>query len=367
MLPGRKSLCLLVITFLFTGHLFAQTNRHHFEGSVGIHGMIPNAPEFPEVSDPSVSLSFRWYDRSVKRMQRPWWLGMNKPSLFWGGKFQSLGNDAELGHTFSLVRGFEWAPKKRPHSRFRYSGALGLSWLDRYYRPDRADNLVNGGPFSFNMQWALTYRFGQGFSSRLIWDHYSSGGRFAPNRGYNLLGLEIAYRISGHSNEIKVAEAPAELVREDRWHPFVRGIYGITQRNLSGPDYPVTGIQAGVFLNSGLLHQWRFGGEWLRDESNRVFLRETGIGHHQARVESTRYLLSAGHGFRLDHLVLVTDVGVYLSRHYNRGGLFSTRIGLEYQNTFSRKAARGGYFAGIYVRSYGLEADFTEFSAGLYF
>lgn len=300
-------------------------------------------------------------------MQRPWWVAMKKPSLFWGAKIQSLGNHDELGHAISMARGFEWVPKMRPDSRFRYSGALGLSWLNRYYRPDRTDNLVNGGPFSFYMQWALTYRLGSGLSSRLIWDHYSSGGRFSPNRGYNLFGLEVLYRWPGSSIDALVNDIPEPLDRAHRWHPFVRLICGITQRNLSGPDYPVTGIQAGVFLNSGLLHQWRFGGEWLRDESNRVFLRETGLGHQRARAESTRYLLSAGHGFRLDHLVLVTDAGVYLSSHYNRGGLFSTRIGLEYQNTFSRKAAMGGYFAGIFVRSYGLEADFTEFSAGLYF
>jgi len=154
---------------------------------------------------------------------------------------------------------------------------------------------------------------------------------------------------------------------EGRLRGFVRAIGGVTQRNLRGPDYPVAGLQIGLLRNSGSVHQWRLGAERLRDESNRVFLKETGIPGDRARRESTRWLVSVGHGFRLDRLVLVTDLGVYLTRHYNRGGLFGTRIGVEYQQNFSRKKYSPGFFGGIYVRSYGLEADFTELSGGLLF
>lgn len=359
-------LTLWITLIMYSVCLNGQVHFHEFLANAGVHGIVPNAPEFPEVTYPSGSMTFQVYDHSFRRESRNWWIAMNGPRPYWGTKVQGLGNAEALGLAVSVFRGLEWRRSMRGEQGVTAAFAGGLSWLSRQYEPDDPVNLVNGGPFSFHLHTAFGYRFDRRFAIRFIWDHYSSGGRYAPNRGYNLLGLDASWKWAGKERVFRENASP-DGSYDQGWHPFIRGIYGIARRNFNGPDYPVLGMQLGVLKNSGVLHQWRFGVETLRDESARVFRKETGIPDVQARKESQRWLVSAGHGFRMDRWVLVTDAGIYLTRHYNRGSVLSTRIGMEYQSGFPFFGWRGGFIGGIYVRSYGLEADFTEISAGLCF
>lgn len=356
----------LIILIMYGFQLVGQVPAHEFLVSGGLHGIVPNAPEFPEVQYPSASFSAQIYDLSFRRESSAWWVAMKMPRIYTGFKIQSLGNSDALGHAVTLYRGLEWRKRSGAERGITTAVAGGISWLTRSYDANDPVNLVNGGPFSFHLHTAFGYCFDRRFAMRFIWDHYSSGGRYAPNRGYNLLGIDASWKWAGKARKSRDLAA-TDALTDKGWHPFIRGIFGISRRNFNGPDYPVRGLQLGILKNSGVLHQWRFGLEGLQDESARVFLKETGIPDSQSRSESNRWLISFGHGYRMGPWVLVTDAAVYLTKHYNRGSVFSTRIGMEYQAGLPFPGWRGGFFAGIFVRSYGLEADFTEISTGICF
>jgi len=362
-LRWSKNLLLLCLLFVsFTG--FGQ----QYWGATYVHGYnIPAYSESPKTvrTSPYFSLFYKAKTKSDSSILGRYYGG---PDLNLHAYYQNLGNDDIMGFSLGVVPEIRFQVGKKASSRWFGGMGLGLGWVNRPW--DKVNNPKNtalGTPWNIYAQAAIEYQWPVHPQLLMHFEfavHHMSNSFFSfPNLGVNIPSIGVGFSYlnkpflrSSHLDEKK-------MVLKTGIRPFIRLIYGITERGFDGPKFGVYG--AGIGLRKAFRpHQTvLLGGEYMFDESNYFFVKRASGSEDIGREKAQRYLIFLGHEYHFGYLSFVTEAGVYLSQQFNRQSIFSTKAGFEFFpfHNFYRKKHQ--FSVGVYIRAYGLRADFFEINA----
>ena len=350
---------LILLAFMVHGQIMMGVHYQHGY-NVPVYTLSPETERW----SPFVAVDLRWKESRGLPLIREFY---GAPDIHIHAFFQNLGNDDVMGYALGFVPEIMFSLGGRGRSSWYGGGGLGAAWTNKPF--DKADNATNqalGTPwniyaqahiryhYTLNKDWELTAEFGI---------HHMSNSFFSyPNLGVNIpsAGLGLYYVMSRPDPD---AYEKPDLVEKTRWRPFVRGIYGITERAFDGPKFAVLGFGAGMYKWIAPHRSVSLGGEYMFDESNFYFVsRASGNPGEETRDQARRYMLFAGHEYYFGYFSLLTEAGVYLTKHYNRQSAISTKVGLNFYpfNNFFKK--RHQLSVGAFIRAYFLRADFFELS-----
>lgn len=247
---------------------------------------------------------------------------------------------------------------------------MGVALLTKYYDKLRSpDNLAIGS--SFNMfglaKFLVAVHLSDRFSllSGVSLAHFSNGGFARPNLGINTASFFVGARL--RISKIEEEKEAVEVERDRHFHPGIRMAMGYTERGLDGPKFLTYGVSLQVSRRVGDVHLLSVGAEYLYSKASEEFQRYIGVNPGRERQMATRYSVTAGHEFLFGHLGFLTELGVYLNKHYERRHIISTRIGFNFYPRNPLRHPRQQVYGGVHVLAYFGLADILETVLGYRF
>lgn len=282
--------------------------------------------------------------------------------------YQDLGNPKVMGYAIGILPDVRFRLKDWENSRLSFGGGLGIGYTNNPYdKATNPDNQALGTPMNIYAQIHLDYLYQlnrQWLIGAELGIHHLSNSFFSyPNLGVNIpaAGFSLYYKLKDLEDRRTNEDLLSEAIYKTPWRPFVRGVFGVTERGFDGPHYAVYGASLGINKKFAANEVLLLGGEYLFDESSYYFLsRAKGEESDEVRRQSQRWMVFIGHEYLFGHLSLVTEAGVYLTKNYNQQSIVSTKIGLNFypfNNIFRYKHQVA---IGAFIRAYFLRADFFE-------
>lgn len=362
------AVCVCFLICLTSGGIKAQVGHGVFIHSGSI---IPNNVVFPEVKSPSLAVEYRYTNETTaKKMVWPAYYGY--PTLGVGVIAQTMGNDDVLGRAYGVMPSLTFHLIRKEKFSLGLGAGLGVAASDRPY--DKLDNPTNniiGSPVNaFGMSHLLTqYQVASHWQLQggISVHHYSNGNLTSPNIGANLASITLGLIYQAQPNA-KRQEKPDDLPEVNkRIKAFVRGGFGLTEKQLDGPKYPAYMLSAGVSRRMSRISTLSTGFEIVYNEQQRRFLEHVEPTADNARRQATRYVWIISHELGFGHLSLLTEGGLYLGKHYGQRSPFSSKVGfLAYPVNILKHNGPTPY-AGIAVRAYFGEAELVECMVGVRF
>lgn len=356
----------MIAVLIMTPFVLCQAQKQW--GITYAHGYnIPAYSESPttERTSPFISIFHR-----VKTLGDSSILGQyyGGPDLNLHAFYQNLGNDQVMGHALGFVPELRFQVGRKRTSRWYGGIGLGIGWVNRPW--DKVDNPLNtalGTPWNIYAQAGIEYQYPVNEDWLLHFEfamHHMSNSFFSfPNLGVNLpsLGVGLTYQTEDKNRSSRLKED--RVVAKTGIRPFFRLIYGITERGFDGPKFGVYGGGIGIRKAFRPHRTVLLGAEYMFDESNYFFVSRASGSESRGREKARRYLVFLGHEYHFGYMSFVTEAGIYLSDQFNKQSIFSTKAGFQFfpLHQFYRKKHQ--FSIGVYIRAYGLRADFFEINA----
>ena len=360
----------IFITVIWLGLPFISVGQWYL-GSGYQHGYnLPLYDDSPETnrSSPFAHLSIRYESEGRFDLLEQLY---NNPTISFQLAYQNLGNDAVMGNAITFLPDFKFPWKKGKRTSLFWSGGVGVGWVDKPF--DKASNPTNeaiGTHLNIYAQAHINfeYRINNSwlFSAEAGFHHMSNSFFAFPNLGVNIPsgGVSLYRRITPPRSDYQRNILTSEQIEANTpWKPFVRMIYGVTERAYDGPYFAVYGIGLGVSRKIKIHRLVSLGAEYMFDESRYAFLTHVnGKESNEEFQKSSRYLVFAGHEYLMKHFSLVTEVGIYLTRQFDRQSIISTKAGFNFYPLNNLTRWKNQFSVGAYIRGYFLRADFFEIS-----
>ena len=345
-------------------------NTLEMQTAVGVS--VPNHPRFTPIIEPAfyTALVAGWATND-----RTWGAPIGAPLLRIAVSRQSLGNSGVLGNAYGVVPSLQFLLLRRQKWTYLFGAGLGISYMDKPYLQNvNEKNTVIGSAISFfgAADLAVKYRLNDNFQlgAALLLTHYSNGNYKQPNLGVNIASpcLSISYHYKYNKKNTLETAVNTNYTIDKNVHLFLRGSYGLTERGLDGPKYPVYIIGVGAARRVGAVHRFTAGAEYIYNTSPYQFLVHTGqLDAATARTQTERGVIFVGHELLMGHVGFVTEGGVYLNKHYSQHSWISTKIGFNFYPQHQQKHSRLQAYLGTYIRAYFGEAEFVEVVGGFLF
>lgn len=361
---------LSLILQIFCGTLvFGQ--QYALELSYQFGTNIPIHPKYPKIESYSQAGELTLLQHT--QANKIWTILYGQPTVAYSFAYQTLGNEAILGHAFYVVPSLDFSifKLKRLDMRARIGWGAGLI-TKRYDSFYNKNNIVIGSTvnacvslralFRYRILERLHLQIGGGIT------HYSNGGLTNPNLGVNIpfaqIGIQYSFQqpvVSDSLSKQLMAQLPN---LNQSFRPFVQIGLGLTETATSrGPKHPIYSIAFGVSRLMARISKLSLSVEYLYNSSPYAFDRQNG-GVDLEHLNYTRFSILASHEFLFGHWGLATTFGVYLNQHKYQRSLIVSRVGFNFylQNYF--KNFKNQLWLGCHIRAYAGEAEFVEVLLG---
>ncbi len=343
-----------------------------YGGQVSSHVgyIIPNNRVFPEIKSPSYQL--RGSLLKYTELSRPRWGYFYKyPIVGFDFGYESFGNREALGGAISLIPNLSFYLIRKEKFNLRIQAGLGLAYLTKPFdKITNPENTINGSHLNFSTltSLVLSYQLSDGIflESGPSVTHYSNGNYAKPNVGANLPDWSIGLRYQPQRAPKIEDEAYLPSVTS-RFYPFVRVGYGITEKSLDGPKYPILEGTAGLIHYLGMYNRIHSGFSLLYDNRAYRYQKHLELNKGKEFRYSTRYIWFVGHEFMFGHVGFLTEGGFYLNKFEGKTSILSAKIGFNFylKNTSNHRGFMP--YLGVYIHSSFGEAEFIELAAGYLF
>ncbi len=289
---------------------------------------------FREVNNPAYSfeINLGWKTSG----SAPWQSLYNYPSYGLGFFYNNLKNPEVFGVARSgfLFMEFPFGQKRLADHRMKVS--VGLAHLSTYYDPVKNPNNLNiGSPFNlhFNLNYSWFFPLGDHMymAPGLSFTHFSNGAFKKPNRGINLLDVNLAFRYRGDNRVLSVSDEdgmrPEWLESKHRTYVIFSG--GVMQRFINDPNYKVFTLTVNHTLQTGPGARWGVGLDFTYDDhaKERIDMQKDDPQF----VDYMRIGAFASHDIVFDRMSVVLNLGGYLYYGYKPDARFYPRVGLRYE------------------------------------
>lgn len=328
---------IVVITLVPCGKAISQENHQYMFISAQFHGQYiwrHYEDMVKDINNPahSFEVNLGWKTAGAA----PWNSLYNYPSYGFGFFYSNLNNPELFGVARSgfLFMEFPFGQKRFIDHRMKVS--VGLAHLSTYYDPDDNPNNLNiGSPV--NLHFNLNYSWFFPVSDRILlapglsFTHFSNGAFKKPNRGINLLDVNLAIRYQGDDRFLNV---PAKDQIRPQWpgnqhRTYVHLSGGVMQRFIDDPDYKVFTLSVNHALQTGPGARWGVGLDFTYDDHSKE--RIDRKKENPAFVDYMRLGAFASHDIVFDRMSVVLNLGGYLYYGYEPDSRLYSRVGLRYE------------------------------------
>ncbi len=365
----NKLSILFIIKFFIIKFAFSQSI---LEVGTGIGYSLANHPDFPEVNQPAYygNIGFLY---NTKFSTKGWANAYRYPIVGVELAFQTLGNQEVLGQAIGLAPTLSPMLWRKEQFSIQLKLGLGAAYLTRPFdKIDNPENTVLGAKGSayvlafLNGEWHIKKRYALLMGLGIT--HYSNGSISNPNLGANVPTFYIAHRFLYKKKEFEWKENQQinfNCNYNKKIRPWIRASYGLTEKSLDGPRYPVGVGGVGVHRSLSCINRISIGVEYIYHRGNEQFLKHNE--DESAEEEAWRLVAFAGHEFLFGQLGVIGEAGIYLREHFGQRSRFSTKIGLNFYPRNHFKHPKHQPYIGAHIRAYGGEAEFIEMVTGYYF
>lgn len=313
-----------------------------------------------EVNNPahSIEVNLGWKTAGAD----PWNSLYNYPSYGFGFFYNNLKNPEIFGVARSgfLFMEFPFGQKRFVDHRMKVS--VGLAYLSTYYDPvENPHNLNIGSPlnlhFNLNYSWFFSLGDRMVMAPGLSFTHFSNGAFKKPNRGINLVDVNVAIRYQGDD---RIENAPAHNRTRQEWlenkhRTYVLFSGGVMQRFIDDPNYKIFTLTINHALQTGPGARWGVGLDFTYDDHSKE--RIDRQKDNPAFVDYMRVGAFASHDIIFDRMSVLLNLGGYLYYGYKPDSRIYPRIGLRYE-IGSRMTAQ------LALKSYRLRANHVQWGLG---
>ncbi|MCH2044596.1 MAG: acyloxyacyl hydrolase [Saprospiraceae bacterium] len=354
---------------------YLQTNAQA-QFSLGLQArvgyLVANHPNFPSIRAPSYAASLNFNHKASSR--RIWSHFYNYPQAEHSIHVQTFGNKESIGWALAYVPSLRFNFLRKGRFQIQGQAGWGAAYVTKKFNTlTNTANIAVGA--RFNACSVLRLRFNYNIGTRLQaslglgFTHYSNGGWENPNLGLNIFGtqLGLAYRFQKSEYSKQDSFDLRQLPKLDRsFRPFASVGIGFTEKAYGSVKYPFYIGVLGVSHRLSRISKLGLGLEYVYSTLSAEFYKHiTGTAAPIQRLQ--RFSIMAQHELLFGHIGFVSNFGVYLNEHEGQRSFFYTKIGFHFyaKNYFLKHKHQ--LWAGVYVRTYGGEAEFIEFALGYNF
>lgn len=338
-------------------HMFFSSQYHY-------QYIYPHRPDLKEhVSNPARMLEFNlgWQTSGTLDWHRIY----NYPSYGLGFAFTDLGNPDVLGEVRSgfLFMEFMFGELRANHRRLKIS--LGLANFDTYHDPAEVpENRFIGTPwnvhFNLNYQWSWLISDNLRAMPGVSFTHYSNGAYRKPNRGLNILDVNLGLRYRFGDGEFITlsGEDAYVLTYEETQKLFVTYSAGFMERDIGDPTYIARTISINPTIRKKFRTRWGVGLDVFYDDHAKEQMRD--------KYDDTGYFdyMRIG-GFAscdivFNRLSLLLNLGTYMYYGYEPQNWIYKRVGLRYLTD-------SGLVGHMALKAHAGRADYVEWGLGYAF
>ena len=272
------------------------------------------------------------------------------------------GKTSVLGRVNSAFAFMEFTTREKSSYSTRIKYSLGFAHFSQFHHPETNEqNHAIGTPFNvhFNVNYSFLYRIAP--ESQLLagvsFTHFSNGAYKKPNKGLNLLDINIGLRqsLGEERPRLQVPLYGNVLEHLPAWNlNFVLGM-GKMQKTIEPNQYSALSLSINLSRQSNLTNQWGFGVDMFYDD----FIKAEAREQRDAQVFK-EYLhggLHVSHDIVFHNLSAIFNLGYYTFYYVKPYKPIYQRVGLRYE--FS-----SGVIAGVSLKTHYAKADFVEWGLG---
>lgn len=292
--------------------------------------------------------------------QKDWHYWYRKPTFGVTGFFGSVGNREILGHYAGAYSFMSFPMVRQKFYTFSFKMGAGMAYATKVYNPE-SNNLNSAISTHLNALIVLGVesRFVFGNNSAILgldMTHFSNGASEVPNLGLNLPYVSLGYGRRIQKSNFCDTCPVAGLGRQ-------RYFFGANIIGSVASSFPIGGKKYPVYAMS------IFGRKLIGDKggielSFDVMSKQSILDFKPEVPKAQRDLIQLGAfvGFvmPLDHLHLITGMGVYVRDKFKQYGRFYHRVGLRY-------VFDNGINIGVVLKAHWARADYIEYGIGYSF
>lgn len=362
----NKAVILFLMGFLGFFKTHAESRHQHFFVSGQYHYQYiwkHFAGMGDEINNParSFEINLGWKTSGASL----WHKLYNNPSYGFGFYFCDLNNPEIYGEVRSGFMFMEFPFRERKHRQGKMKVSLGLSFFNRYHHP--VDNPLNinignsvNAHFNLNYSWYFHINNNLLFAPGISFTHFSNGAYKKPNRGFNLLDVNLAlrFRTSPPVKDDSAKKHFDETFTGRKQRLFLVYSFGFMQREPGDPTYMARTLSLNHTVQTGFRGRWGIGMDLEYDDHTREIIRET-----KEKTDYSDYFrltAFASHDILFDRLALMLNLGTYLHYELKPSTMIIMRIGLRY-SLGSKLSAQ------VALKAHGGRADHVQWGIGYAF
>ncbi len=327
----------ILLVLVASDKVFPEGNHQHMFISGQLHGQYlwrHFESMVKDINNPvhSIEINLGWKTAGSS----PWNSLYNYPSYGFGIFYCNL-KDPDI---FGVARsGFMFAEFPLGQKRFvdhRMKASLGIAHLSTHYDPViNPHNLNIGSPlnlhFNLNYSWFIQLNDRVLLAPGLSFTHFSNGAFRKPNRGINLLDVNLAIRYQGENRQVNTR---LENPIRSEWPGNIHRTYvllsgGVMQRFIDDPNYKVFTFTLNHTLQTGPGARWGAGLDFTYDDHSKE--RIDRQNDNPQFVDYMRIGVFASHDIVFDRLTVLLNMGGYIYYGYEPDSRFYPRLGLRYE------------------------------------
>ncbi len=295
----------------------------------------------------------------------------NRPYFGLAYNHTNFGNNSELGHAHSLYPfiAFSLFDKHKISSNLQL--AAGFAWINKHF--DIHENVYNIAigshlnaylNFNINVNLKLNDKFG--LSSALGFTHFSNGGTHQPNKGLNVISLNLG--LKHYFKKTKQVSDNKDIILKTNNKKYLFSFIVASGFKTLEPaltkTYFVHSLQFNTERNLGNRHRIGVGIDFFNDNSVVDYLRFKKIIETAIKLGQEKDNYYAGAHFSYDLVFGKTSFTIQTGAYFwQKAKSFQDiyhRFGLKYR--FSKH-----WLANLTLKTFWAAADFAEWGIGYVF
>ena len=323
----------IILLFLCTIYFGAEAqDRSYVAGGVNGGFMLAHRLDIKHMAAHNYGVEFA-YEKEVQNTH--WGRYYNRPTIGYSLLYYDIGVDL-AGSAWGGMAHIKFNPFNIGSQPVYFRVGAGLAYLtQRFDVYDNRRNQAIGSNLNGSMQFALMMHSALGKQAYLEYgaaiSHYSNAAFKMPNLGYNMPSVVVR---AGWERKGETRPSQLRYDTTDHWSWNATAILTKKQQNFADPvDFVNKGIQVRAVRRHHPIRKVLLGTDIMLDKTYKYLDDPVYPMDSVSFGDQLEIGLVGGYAWDFGNLSLVTELGIYAYRPYDRKNLFYERVGLRYAVT----------------------------------
>jgi len=302
-----------------------------------------------------------------------WHQLLNYPEIGVAMLYSNFGNRTVFGRSYGIAPSISFYMLNKPWIEIYMRLYTGFALLNRPWDPvsNPVNNVIGSRINNItSLRLGSNWRLGSNhwwLKAGLTYLHYSNGHYSNPNLGINVPSAHIGLKYRFDRLSVR---PPIDTIKslERRFTFHLRMGLAFNERGRpGGPPYPIYNTALWAALSTSRVNRILAGLDLSHNTGIRDFIVIQEIKDKSLFINASNAALFIADELMLGRVGISGSVGYYVYYPVNKVNATYFKLGLVYYHPISSVALVRGVFAGIYLKSHQVAADYVDFVVGLSF